>query len=78
MGGGHSNKIQSNKRCALILAVQELVWYYLTSGETHANVQDNQGLTPLHLSCGRGLVHISRMLLHHGAHPNAKSADGTR
>ena len=61
--------------------MQDLVGFYLTSGGIHANVQDNQGLTPLHVNCARpgGVgIRITRLLLAHGAQPNAKAADGTR
>ena len=58
--------------------LQELVWYFLESGSFSANVQDNDGRTALHISCAHGHVTLTRLLLAHGAHPNAKTVDGTR
>jgi len=54
------------------------VEYFLVSGSFSANVQDNDGGTALHISCGHGNVALTRLLLAHGAHPNSKTVDGTR
>jgi len=54
------------------------VYYFLESGSFSANVQDNDGRTALHISSAHGHVTITRLLLAHGAHPNAKTVDGTR
>jgi len=63
---------------ACVACVQELVCYLLESGSFSASVQDNSGRTALHISCARGHVTITRLLLAHGAPPNAKTVDGTR
>lgn len=57
---------------------EELVNLYLLDGSIHANVQDNMGVTPLHISCSKGNFSISKTLLLQGAHPHAKALDETR
>jgi len=68
----------SCSRVCLAVRLQELVDYFLVSGSFSANVQDNDGGTALHISCARGHVALTRLLLAHGAHPNSKTVDGTR
>ena len=52
--------------------------YFLESGSFSANVQDNDGMTALHISCAHGNVTLTRLLLAYGAQPNSKTVDGTR
>lgn len=60
------------------LGCEELVWHFLSAESVHANVQNNNGTTPLHISATSGDVSISSMLLSYGAQPNAKALDGSR
>jgi len=57
---------------------QELVLYLLSSGMISANVQDNAGQTPLHISCSLGHLTVTKLLLAFGALPNCKTVDGNR
>lgn len=71
------NALNAYRRKQLNL-LQELVWHFLSVESVHANVQNNNGTTPLHISATSGDVSISSMLLSYGAQPNAKALDGTR
>lgn len=47
-------------------------------GSSSVDVRDNAGYTPLHECCSRGHLEIARLLLQHGADPNASATGGIR
>jgi len=40
------------------------------------NIQNNDGITPLHLAAGNGRLEVVKLLLEHGADPNVQDHDG--
>lgn len=50
----------------------------LQSPSVNVNARDNAGYTPLHESCVKGHMEVTRMLVSHGADVNASAIDGTR
>lgn len=58
--------------------MQDVVRSCLQSGICDVNVRDNAGYTPLHECVTRGHLDIARMLLMHGADPEASAAGGIK
>lgn len=72
---GLNNKFLTDK---LALLLQDVVQSCLQSNICDVNVRDNAGYTPLHECVTRGHLEIARMLLMHGADPEASAAGGIK
>lgn len=45
----------------------------LLDNEANPNTQQNDGNTPLHLTCLKGDIRLTRLLLQYGANPNIQN-----